>query len=341
MTKRLHNAIRARELTEDLRQKGYPVARLLRETGVDPQALSEDEPFLPFDGFAALWEAAADLSDDDLLGFRWGAERRTPFGSPIGYLGKTAPNFAQFLRQISSYRRVFSDAYEFDLTRLDAEGVLAWSVNAPADASCRQAVEHGAASLMRGVRVLTGRAIRPRSVSFQHHRSQNVAEIERFFGCGVTFGDPGNTIVFRLSDLSQPLLTADEGLNGVLRRYCDDILSAKAPVETSLAQQVERYLTERIESGLPRQDTVARALGMSRRTMARRLAAEGTNYNQLVESLRKALARRYVTESDMPLTEVAFVLGYGEQSSFSTAFRRWTGHSPSQLRNAASGELLH
>jgi AraC-like DNA-binding protein len=81
---------------------------------------------------------------------------------------------------------------------------------------------------------------------------------------------------------------------------------------------------------------VARELGMSARTLSRRLAEEGTTFARIVEEYRASMAKGLLQESDLQVTEIAFVLGYSELSTFSTAFRRWTGKTPLEFRNDGS-----
>ncbi|MEM8538997.1 MAG: helix-turn-helix domain-containing protein, partial [Pseudomonadota bacterium] len=225
--------------------------------------------------------------------------------------------------------------YEFDTSNLDSDGIVSWYANVSPGIRMNQVSESATAALVRGMRTLTGRAIRPISVSFHHLRSTNLDVFERFFGCPVKFGEPRSALSLKQADLDLPLITQDERLHSILRDVCNRILAERETRPASITRRVEQYISEHIENGWPSQDSVARNLGMSSRTLARRLAEEGTSFRSVSNVLREDLATSYVRESPLPLTEVAFVLGYNDVSAFSTAFHRWTGQSPSHFRHAA------
>jgi AraC-like DNA-binding protein len=118
----------------------------------------------------------------------------------------------------------------------------------------------------------------------------------------------------------------------LLRRYCEEVLSRHAAQAPPLVETVERLIAERLTKGEAGLDAAATELGMSSRSLSRKLAELGTSFNAIVASLRKDLAHRYLQENNLSLTEIAFLLGYTEISTFSHAFRRWTGKSPVAFR---------
>ncbi len=332
-----HNAIRTKELIDDLRRDGHAVAHLLSDAGVRPRQLEGDEPFLPFEKIARIWEAAAEMTGDDLIGFRRGQSSELRLGGLITYVGMAAPTLADLIRNVARYRRVFSDAIELDTSGLETGGITTWHFRVPTQMRHRQNLEFNSASLTMAARKLTGRNLHPVKVTFHHPRNEHVQDFERFFGCKVAFGAKRNMIRFRDKDLRLPLLTADDNLHEILKKYCDDILGRKRDIPSGLVSQVERLAMDRLTSGTATQDVIAGELGMSKRTLSRRLAEEGTKFQSVIESLRQALARDYIAESNLSLTEIAFLLGYRDASSFSTAFRRWTGKPPREMRGMATG----
>ncbi|PRY21264.1 AraC-like DNA-binding protein [Aliiruegeria haliotis] len=327
-----HNAVRTRELINDLSRKGYPTSQLLADAGIRPQELESTEPFLPFEKIAAIWEASAEMTGDDLLGFRRGQTSDMRLGGLITYFGMASPTLADLIRNVARYRRVFSDAIELDTSDLDSRGILTWHFRVPTLTRHRQNLEFNSASLTTAARKLTGRDLHPLEVTFNHPRNEHVQDFDRFFGCAVAFGAERNMIRFRDRDLELPLLTADDRLHDILQNYCEEILRRKRDAPSNLVSQVERLAIDRLTNGTATQDAIANELAMSKRTLARRLAEEGTKFQLVIENLRQALARDYIKDSDLSLTEIAFLLGYRDASSFSTAFRRWTGKTPSQMR---------
>jgi AraC-like DNA-binding protein len=140
----------------------------------------------------------------------------------------------------------------------------------------------------------------------------------------------------KLSDLHLQVVTADDRLLSLLRRYCEDVLARHAAQAPPLVEMVERLIVERLTKGEAGLDAAATELGMSPRSLSHKLAELGTSFNAIVASLRKDLARRYLQESNLSLTEIAFLLGYTEISTFSHAFKRWTGKSPAVFRRGGA-----
>jgi AraC-like DNA-binding protein len=172
-------------------------------------------------------------------------------------------------------------------------------------------------------------------VDFVHPRSEGVAEFEDYFGCPVRFGVEENAVVLRQGDLARAVRSADDRLLAVLRRYCEEVLSRHADRAPAIVERVERVIADRLPQGDVSLSAAASTLGMSTRSLTRRLAEHGTSFKELVERLRRDLALRYLGETTLGLTEIAFLLGYSEVSSFSHAFRRWTGKAPSSARSEA------
>jgi AraC-like DNA-binding protein len=122
----------------------------------------------------------------------------------------------------------------------------------------------------------------------------------------------------------------------VLRKYAD-VLLAELPKAESLTERVRALITEQLVAGEPSAERIARALHMSRRTLARKLDQEGTSFKDLLEGTRRHLALRYVGGHDLGMTEIAFLLGFSQAAPFHRAFKRWTGQTPLEYRRAGPG----
>ena len=143
--------------------------------------------------------------------------------------------------------------------------------------------------------------------------------------------------MFRQEDLDLPLMTRDEDLLPVLQQHCEDILNRKSEHRTTLVSRLERALVDRLANGSAKQDVIAANLGMSSRSLSRHLAKENTTFQKVLDNLRQALADRYLTDSELSQSEIAFLLGYSSLRSFSTAYRRWNGAPPSDKRRNLTG----
>jgi len=130
-----------------------------------------------------------------------------------------------------------------------------------------------------------------------------------------------------------PLAKRDNYLNDLLRRYADEALAGRPRHLGRFRSAVENTLPRLLPHGKASASEVAQHLGMSPRTLARKLRAEGVAFANILAQLRSALAQRYLSERELPISEIAWLLGYCEVSSFTHAFKRWTGKTPRQYRS--------
>ena len=196
----------------------------------------------------------------------------------------------------------------------------------------RQAVEFGMANLVRSLRFVTGVQLRPVQVTFIHSRKHELAKFEGFFGCPVRFGTRQNSVVFSRRQLALPIATADPRLMGILTSYGKEILASRAYKSPDLRHQVEKIIMTLLSRGEAETETVAHELGVSVRTLARRLSELGVSFAQILDELRHVLAVTYLREGSLAPSQVAFLLGYSELSGFIHAFKRWTGVTPGDWR---------
>jgi AraC-like DNA-binding protein len=157
-------------------------------------------------------------------------------------------------------------------------------------------------------------------------------EFERFFGCPVQFGAPADQLVFSNETLALPLITGDPHLLETLRPFCDEAAKERNTGKGTLRDSVENEVQKLLPHGKAKRQTVARALGMSERTLSRKLTEERTTYDEIVEHLRRSLALQYIKDRSISLSQIAWLLGYEGSTSFNHAFVRWTGRSPSTSR---------
>jgi AraC-like DNA-binding protein len=324
-----------RQLIADLHRRRHAVEPILRAAGLVQATIDADDARIPIKAHAAVFELAAQAIGDDCLGLRFGATRDVRDAGLIGYLGIASQTLGDAIRNLNRYSRVFSDAVEIDIGNLAKAGDLRWTFRVPTGLPARQMIEFSAANLVHSMRQLTGRNIVPLEMSFAHPRNEHLDSFDRFFGCKVSFGEGEDRMRLRQSDLLTHLVNADDRLLAILRAYCDEILGSHAQKSPPLVEEIERLIVQRLTGGEAKADTIAAELGMTRRTLTRRLAELGTSFQSLLEGLRKELAQRYLRDSGINMAEIAFLLGYTETSTFNHAFKRWTGKTPRQLRREA------
>ena len=172
-------------------------------------------------------------------------------------------------------------------------------------------------------------------MTFLHGRDSELEDFERYFRCPVVFGGDADRLEYDQETLDIAAPDADPDLLALLRGYADEAAKRRSAVEGTIRDAVEtelhRLLPKSRGGGI---EAVASALGLGARSLARRLAQEGTTYSEVLETLRRTRpAVQYLRDPQLSLDEIAWLLGYSEIGAFSTAFRRWSGVAPGVARN--------
>lgn len=167
--------------------------------------------------------------------------------------------------------------------------------------------------------------------TFVHHRSGDLGQIRRRFGYNVEYDANADEILFDIDVLELPLVAADPFLNELMLKMCDEAMAVRSTNVSPLRTLVENTIAPLLPHSEATTAKVAKRLGLSERTFARRLAAEGLRFGEILDQQRRDLALRYL-EEDLQASQIAWLLGFHQPSSFSHACRRWTGKSPSEFR---------
>jgi AraC-like DNA-binding protein len=187
-------------------------------------------------------------------------------------------------------------------------------------------------AFLRIFRQVTNTDLRPTRARLAHPRRASSDEIETFFGCKFDFAAENDEFIFARGVWQLPLLGADTYLNDLLVDHCEEVLARRNTRSGPIRTSVENTIAPLLPHGQVRVNDVARSLGMSRRVLARRLAAEGLTFAGVLEEMRRELAMRYLEDVSLSVSRVAWLVGFQEVSAFTHAFRRWTGLTPTQAR---------
>jgi AraC-like DNA-binding protein len=210
--------------------------------------------------------------------------------------------------------------------------------------AARHNAEYVVAGIRTGLRMISGHKATPTKIAFAHTRNSDIPEFERFFGCPVEFGATNTAFQISADALHLPLITPETMLLRVLRPYCDAAAKERKVKPGTLRSAVEAEVEKLLPHGKAKAENIAQVLAVSRPTLARRLAYEGTTYGEVVDQLRKSLAIQYLKDPRMSLGQIVWLLGYEGSTSFNHAFKRWTGRSPPadpvRVRNSVTSEYL-
>jgi AraC-like DNA-binding protein len=192
----------------------------------------------------------------------------------------------------------------------------------------RHQIEFWATSLVRMSREMTGLRLVPSRVHLIHRRGSDAAKLVRFFGSDIKFGAAVDEVIFSRRFRDQPLLKGDPYLNRLLVGYCERALAERRRHPHSMSTRVENAIVPLLPHGDARATHVARRIGVSQRSLARHLAREGLSFTGVLSRLRLELAKQYLGDERLAVSEVAWLLGYQDVAAFSNAFKRWTGRAP-------------
>lgn len=295
-----------------------------------PEMLADSGARVTAAQFCVAWAAAERLYPGVVLALD--LARDMPIGAfgVVEYVCRAEATLARALAQWVRYLRILDDAVEVALVGVGDDTALrvVLESEAPAPGShelCFALVVAHARRLMSSLGV--------RRVGFTHLRGSAArAPFEQFFGADVVFGAPHTELVLSSASLAEPLATSDPNLAEILLRAADAEL-AKRPNDPPLTDQVRRALAVALTHDDAELSSLARRLGLTPRSLQRRLKDEGTTVAQLRDEERRRLADRYLAHGHS-ISEVAFLLGFSEPSAFFRAFKRWTGETPEARRQA-------
>lgn len=329
-----HTTAMGRDFSEYIIGLGFPEAEVFESSGLTLRDLQDSDQLTSLGGLLRIVENGIRLTGDDLIAVRWGQTRRFANLGLIGYLGRSSKDIHCIVSNLARYGQVFSSAMEVDVTKLNTDGLFRWRFDVPAQLEVGHFVEVQVSQFLNGTNKLLPRTVLPKQITFMHRRKRNSAELEHILGCPVIFGSQWNSLQYRVTDLDVPLSTSDEGLHKILQAHADLVLAQRPKNRPDIELVVEKAIADRMATGQTSVSHVARDLGMSARTLARRLGNADTTYQIVLSNFRRAMADRYLKNSDMSQSEIAFLLGYSDVSSFASAFKRWTGQSPGERRQS-------
>jgi AraC-like DNA-binding protein len=325
-----------RKIADAVAARGVGAGELYRAVGLDPALLDDPDNRIPFAQFVALYEEGARLTGDDAFGLHVGEEASPELFDVLGYVLANSATLRESLARLVRYHSIWSGGADFSLEVAGERARLAYDYLGPLDGPRRHDAEMTLSIAVCFSRRVTGVDWAPREVCFRHPRPESTAEHERIFRAPVRFGRATNVLSFDRAVLDLPLTKADPGLCDILDRQARELL-AKMPRPDHFAERVREAIREALSGGDPRLETVAQRLGLSARTLQRKLREEGASHQDLLDEVRCDLSKSYLRGRELAVCEVAYLLGFSEPSAFHRAFRRWTGTTPRAFRAARAG----
>lgn len=316
--------------------RGLPRAELIARFELDPAALEDVDGRVPLTAIVGLWnELPALLGDPDmpLNLLRHAAAADPPL--PV-LLFMASATLGDGLLRMVRYERLGYDVADQPTSALVLDGPLAHVTLRHERAAVvppTGAVLYTLAAVLTMARAATGRGITPVSVRLRHPAPRQIDRYQEHFRAPITFDAPRDVLTLRASDLALPHPEASRTLLAIAERHADHSM-ARLPERDDLLSALRRAVHARLPDGDVTLEKLARPLGMSARTLQRRLEAEGTSLRRLVDDERRALALHHIQNPATPLSDIALLVGFADASAFTRAFSRWTHRSPTEYRRS-------
>jgi len=324
------NAVVTRLAMRELKKAKVDPAPLLARAGISLLKLGEEPKRVAAQSQIRFLEIAAEALNDSALGLHLAQDFDLRECGMLYYVLAASQNLGEAIHNLARYLAVSNESLRISVFERAKRTVLTVYYKIPRHTD-QLVLEYGYAVVVRAFRELTGRRISPKTVTFIHRRNFKKAEFDRFFGCSVRFGATVDTMVFPTEMLSTSILTSDKYLLGILKSACEEVLAKRGKISSTLRAMVENELVQLLPHGKAHIEIVASNLGMSERTLARRLSEEGTSFGAILNELRRDLSEQYLKDPALSVNQIAWLLGYSMTTSLNHAFRRWTGTSPKTM----------
>jgi AraC-like DNA-binding protein len=317
-----------------LESAGVPVVPLLRRVGLTPEVIADPEERLSVQSQITLLGEAAIALKDDYLGFTLARDFDPREIGLLYYVMASSQTLGDALKRGARYSQITNEALVVRYQEGNRLTINLSYSGVPRHSDTHQ-IEFCMFAVLRICRVLTGQNLLPQHFSIAHHRSDVTAETSRFVGTKIEFSADADEIALNSNARELPVIHADYHLNDLLLKYCEVALADRGAGISQLRTRVENAISSALPHGRVLAQDVARSLGMSKRTFARKLSDEGLNYSEILEHLRRDLAVRYLNDRKLQVSKIAWLLGFSEISAFTHACKRWTGKTPRQMRTTA------
>jgi len=316
--------------------------KTIESYGIDPEPLFAAENIkvrlpidpsvrLPYEKIDRIRSMAVQLSGDEAFGIRSASVYSSSQLGALGYAWQASLTLRKACSRLERFIRVLNNSAVVEVNDTDACMVVTLQLNLPSESlSARD--DSALATITRMCRLVCGENFRLQTVNFKHAAPRDLKPYFEYFACPLSFDQTENQLLI-------PLAFADEvlvGANSELALLNDQVVTRRLALmdRNDIVARVQSALMEQLPHGNISDDSVANALHMSVRTMHRKLSEVNQNFRTLLVEMRRELAEHYILDNSLTLTEISLLLGFSEPSSFSRAFKSWTGSAPSDARQA-------
>ncbi len=299
------------------------------EAGIDPKVRFDTKKRVTRESFLRLIDLAAQACDDPAFGLRATVRYHPSHFGALGYSWLTSSSLSTALQKFLRYSQVVSDTHFLKVKENTPNIVVDFTRPKKVQSSLWH-LHLSMGLFMHLCRLILGQEFAPEKVSFIEDMPEDIEPFEEHFKCPLEFGAKFNAVIIPMGLMDKRATLAHPELSTIHDEVITRYLAFRD--KNDIISQAKLAIAELLEIGDISAESIAKQLHISARTFSRRLDAEGTTFRELLSDYRHELAISYIRDNALTLTEISYLLGFSEQSSFSRAYRGWTGMSPTEAR---------
>ncbi|PCI06511.1 MAG: hypothetical protein COB77_06790 [Gammaproteobacteria bacterium] len=301
------------------------------KAGIDPQLLSNPDARLNSGNVERLWQNATDIIEDPCFGVKVASFWHPSQIGALGYAWLASSTLRRAFKRATRYIHVVSEKINLETT--DTPAGLKISICFDASAiTLPQQHDVAVAVLMHMCRFNYGDELVAKEITLARPKPACSKQISDFFRSDVQFDAEQSSLTFARADIDRSLASANKQIalmhDEMLMKYLIEIKQG------DIVAQVKSIILDNLPDGHITDKLVARELNLSERSLQRRLKEHQTTFRFLLDNVREMVAKQYIKNPLNRMSDIAFLLGFSEQSAFSRAFKKWTGKSPVEYRKS-------
>ncbi|MEI6412421.1 MAG: AraC family transcriptional regulator [Bacteroidota bacterium] len=315
-------------------RKGGDLTEICRDIGITKAQLETPDAMIDMQQSIRVWDTCIRITGDPFLGLHLGETTSPALAGMVGYLMESSPDLLTAFQTATQFYRLLTNMTDIRVEIKDQEfryyiePIELWYQYSPEAA--RQIVEHMVSAFVHMVKLLSGRALFPLRLSLRFNRPGDLSAYQRVLRCEPAFSQSQNCLVYRLRDIQLPTIGHNPALNRLLKSLLEQEMQ-KARQRQSFSSEVRYMILREYNTQLPQLQFIADKMNLSTRSLQRKLQADSTSFQQVLDSVKQELAMNMLQDKNLTVNEIAYRLGYAEPSVFRRAFKKWTGFSPRKI----------
>jgi AraC-like DNA-binding protein len=318
---------------KQLEATGIDPGPLFRDNGIDPETMFDAGARIPHDTFDKVCNEAFKLSGDPDFDLKGAEYFRPAHLGALGFAWLASSSLRTAFQRLSRYSKVINEKLNVDLE--ESDGYLVVTIDAQIPTRNETSRENGQhAAVIKFCRAIAGNDYNHARVYFRHPEPADTSYYYQLFRCPLEFEAEHTSLLIPLEVVDKRLTGSNDELAKLNEHIVVNYLAHSD--KKDIVNRVKAAIIDQLGSGGVTEASIADTLYMTARNMHRKLQAKGTTFKALLTDVRQELAKQYIQDRSKTLTEISFMLGFSEVSSFSRAYKGWTGKPPSEARQASS-----